>query len=381
MQLMSFATQQGQLGSLPLPAELNTPNTLVMVFGPSDMLEVDRGLASLRAQLPQAHWLGASTGTAINNIALMDQGVSVAIAQFEHTALHSITLEVAQASESAQVGEQLAQQLMARAGLAAVLLLSDGLLVNGPMLVQGMNRKLPAAIPVAGGLAGDGEAFARTWTMSANGHPTRGAVTAIGLYGERVQMRRGCRGGSVGFGPKRIVTKSEGNVLQEIDGTPALQLYKNYLGEQAQGLPGAASHFPLTVFRNFEDREPIIRYVLGIDNDTDTITVAGDVPKGCYVQLSRAGRSELLTGAARATRDLCDELPDDRPVLNMVVSCIGRRLVLGEQCEEELEALLDLLPPRSVQAGFYSYGEISAVDERVCDMHNMTLTMASVWEV
>ena len=72
-------------------------------------------------------------------------------------------------------------------------------------------------------------------------------MVAVGLYGEHVKLGHGSKGGWDTFGPERIVTKSDGNVLYELDDKPALALYKEYLGDRAAGLPGSALLFPLAL--------------------------------------------------------------------------------------------------------------------------------------
>lgn len=357
--------------------ELDDPRTLALVFGAASQLDDPQPIRQLKALLPRARIIGASGAGAVSSVDVIDNAATLALVRFEHTDLEIVSQEVAAIEDSRATGREIARRLVARSGLSAVFVLADGLLVNGPDLVQGLNDILPGGVSLAGGMAGDTVAFERTWTI-VDGAPRRRHVTAVGFYGDRLRMQRGCRGGSVGFGARRIVTRSEGNVVYELDGAPALQLYKEFLGELASTLPGGASHFPLSVFRTPQS-EAVIRFVLGIDETRQSITVAGDIPQGAQVQLSRANRGDLLEGALQAVREVTEGL-ETGPVLNLVVSCIGRRIVLGEQTGEELETSVDQLPAGSLQAGFYSYGEISSTADRRCDMHNMTLTLTTLAE-
>lgn len=366
-------------GTGPLEPGVDSPRTLALVFGASGQIDDPQPLESLRRLLPRSTIVGASGAGAVNTLDVLDTALTAAIVTFEHTDLDVHHREVGCIDDSRAAGRDIATRLNRRPGLTAVYVLADGLLINGPELVAGLNEVLPAGISLAGGMAGDTVAFERTWTI-VDGAPRQRHVTAVGFYGPRLKMQRGCRGGSVGFGPRRLVTRSKGNVVHELDGAPALKLYKEFLGDLASTLPGGASHFPLTVFRTADSDDPVIRFVLGVDETEQSITVAGDIPEGCQVQLSRANRSDLLQGSLAAARDIAMAAGESGPVLNLVVSCIGRRLVLGEQTEEELEASLEQLPDGSLQAGFYSYGEISSVHERRCDMHNMTLTLTTLCE-
>ncbi len=361
------------------PAQTDSDRTLIFVFGDSAQLDHPQPLRALRQRYPQASIVGASGAGTVCDLDVLDGALTATLIRFEHTSLNCVAIEVLDSETSRQAGRSLATSLCQRPGLGSVYVLADGLCVNGPELVLGLSDVLPAGIGIAGGMAGDGVAFERTWTV-VDGSPKQRHVTAVGFYGSRLQMHRGCRGGSIGFGPRRMVTRSKGNVVYTLDGEPVLKLYKEFLGEFANRLPGGASHFPLSVFRHADSDDAVIRFVLGIDEAEQSITLAGDIPEGCLVQLSRANRDDLLQGSMLAAADVVAQASPQSPVVNLVVSCIGRRLVLGEQTDEELEAAFEQLPPGSHQTGFYSYGEISSAEQRRCDMHNMTLTLTTLCE-
>ena len=121
---------------------------------------------------------------------------------------------------------------------------------------------MPASVVVTGGLAGDGDRFQSTWVI-ADREPRGGWFAAVGLYGDRVHVGHGSKGGWDAFGAERVVTKSKGNVLFEIDNRPALTLYKEYLGERAAGLPGTALLFPLALRATRGDAKSLVRTIKG----------------------------------------------------------------------------------------------------------------------
>ncbi len=370
MEFATFVYQPNTGWEIPPDPGLDSPDTLVLVFGPSASLATlaaDNGpLAALARALPRSVFASATSHTVAHTQQSIDEALVVCVARFAHTRLRRVQVALGPTLDALTAGQRLAMALGETPGLAGVLVFADGLQVNGPDLVRGLTSALPDALPIAGGMGADGTGEA--------------SACAIGLYGPRLRMARSCRGGSVGFGQRRLVTRAQGHTVEEIDSQPALQLYRHYLGRYASGLPEAASHFPLTVFRHAGDTHGVIRYVLGVDARRQSIDVAGDIPAGSLVQLSRAGRSELLEGAFQAAADLREALPDRQPVLALVVSCVGRRHVLGEQTAEELEPVAAALPAGSALAGFYSFGEISSNRGQRCDMHNMTLTLAAIWE-
>jgi hypothetical protein len=374
MQIETFAWER-QRWSVPQFPQLDSPQTLVLAFGASELGE-SGPWQQLRAAYPQSHILGCSTSGEILQSRLSDDTVSVAVARLERGLLASASAPVPAASASFEAGAALAGQLRAP-NLRGMLVLSDGLRVNGSELVRGLNANLPAGVVVTGGLAGDGSRFQRTWVL--DGAETRSnIVAAVGIYGDHMRIGHGSKGGWDIFGPERRVTRSEGNVLYELDGKPALHLYKEYLGERASGLPATALLFPLALRAEPSADKRLVRTVLAIDEATQSMTFAGDVPRGYRAQLMRANFDRLVQGASDAA--LMTGAGQGEPVLSVAISCVGRRLVLGERTEEEIEATLEVLPRQSRQVGFYSYGEISPYATGSCDLHNQTMTLTTIRE-
>ena len=374
---------QAQSGwSLPWRDDLDSPHTLAVMFGSGTAEQMRAVAAEVRARLPTAVLTGCSSAGEIDADHVHDGGLTVAIARFDEVTLRQAALPISDPYQSREVGRQLAGMLMAP-GLKAVFVLSDGLHVNGSQLAAGLNSNLPAGVVVTGGLAGDGERFDTTWVVAGNDLASRW-VTAVGLYGDRLRVGHGCSAGWSPFGPERRITAAAGNVLFELDGKPALSLYRNYLGERAAGLPATGLLFPLSIRGDSEDAQPLIRTILGIDEASQSLTFAGDVPEGHRARLMRTSTERLIQSAALAARAASAKFSGSESPLSLAISCVGRRLVLGERTEEEIEGVLDTLPEGTRQVGFYSYGEISpAIPGGGCDLHNqtMTVTLLDEWPV
>ncbi len=357
-----------------LPVHLDGPQTLLLAFGASDFADDTTPFAALAAAFPEALLLGCSTSGEIAGTEVHDASVSVAVARFEHTRLRRALAEVRGPADSWQAGARLGQQLQGP-GLRAVFLLSDGLGVNGTPLLDGLTQHLPAGVAVSGGLAGDGSRFQRTWVLD-GAKPVHQHICAVGLYGEQLRVGHGHDGGWADFGPERRITRAEGNVLYELDGRPALDLYKSYLGERAVGLPGTALLFPLSLRRDNGPGEPVVRTILGIDEERRSMTFAGDMPQGGVARLMRASNDRLIESAGHAVALATQGLGSEAPALVVSVSCVGRRLVLGERTEEEVDAVVDGAPDHAAHVGFYSYGEISpALVGGLSELHNQTMTV------
>lgn len=363
----------GGAWNAPFPP-MDSGSTLVLVFGAPEVRGDPAPLQELARSFPESVVVGCSTSGEIWGTEVHDESVSAAIVRFERTRLGTAFAECADAGQSRQAGRALAEAL-AGPDLQAVFVLAEGLSINGTELVAGLNEVLGDDVVVTGGLAGDGARFEKTWVLS-GGEVRPNGVVAVGLYGDALNVGHGSRGGWDRFGPERTITRSEGNVLYELDGRPALELYKEYLGDRADGLPATGLLFPLSLRHG--DEAGLVRTILAVDEETQSMTFAGDMPQGARAQLMKANFERLVDGAQTAAAAAG---AGEEPVVCVAISCVGRRLVLGERTEDETEATFDALPEGSVQVGFYSYGELSPMGVGRCELHNQTMTITTWSEV
>jgi hypothetical protein len=358
---------------------------LVLVFGDRVALAAEKFAFSLATQWPKAIRVGCSTAGQIHGTDVFDDGAIATAVRFDHTFVKLATTGVTVA-DSAAAGARLAAALGAaitaadgtHAELAHVLVISEGLDINGESLVRGLGEKLPRTVSVTGGLSADGAHFRETVVFAEN-RAQKNAVAAIGLYGSRLKIGYGSLGGWDPFGPERQITRSEGNVLYELDGQSALALYKRYLGEHAADLPASGLLFPLSL-RTRQVSAPVVRTILSVNEADQSLTFAGDVPIGGYVRLMKANFDRLIDGAVGAGRVSAEAL--GAPVdLALLISCVGRRMVLRQRVEEEVEGVRDIVGQAAAITGFYSYGEISPFTPKArCELHNQTMTVTTLSE-
>jgi hypothetical protein len=355
------------------------PTDLVIYFGNRRALSSAERFNELRAIFPNAHILGCSTGGQIHNEDVLDDEITAIAVRFGATRLKLVCEPVTGAEGSRACGAAIGRALKGQ-GLAGIFVLSDGLNVNGSELVAGITGEVGQHVPLTGGLAGDGAEFAET-LVGADDAPAARRVAALGFYGTAIRIGHGSAGGWDVFGPRRRVTKSAGNVLLELDGEPALDLYERYLGEEdAKGLPGTALLFPLQICNPDRPENDIVRTVLAVDREKGSMTFAGDVPEGWTAQLMRGNFDRLSAGAADAARQAQPGIGDTDSVA-ILVSCIGRRLLMGQRATDELEAAGSELGSTTLRLGFYSYGEISPhAASGACELHNQTMTVTAFHE-
>jgi hypothetical protein len=365
------------------PQPLGSKNSsLVLYFGARQALASGERYDELRRAFPDAHILGCSSGGQINNNDICDDEIVAAAMRFDRTAVRLARREIAAPGQSRDCGAAIGDALKGD-GLAGVFVLSDGLNVNGSELVAGIVQAIGQDIPLTGGLAGDGADFKQT-LVGADGAPRSNVVAAVGLYGRAVRFGHGSAGGWDMFGPRRRVTKSAGNVLFALDGEPALDLYERYLGvDEAKALPGSALLFPIQVYDAARPDSAVVRTVLAVNRDDRSMTFAGDIPQGWAAQLMRGRFDRLAAGAADAARQARGGLAADAGGAGcaILISCIGRRLLMGQRTTDETEAAGAELGANSPRLGFYSYGEISPhANSGVCELHNQTMTITTLAE-
>jgi hypothetical protein len=354
---------------------------LLLYFGERHRLQVPDVFAMLRAACPDAVIAGCSTGGQFLEAEVVDDDIACLAIRFEQTRIRIAQADIRSTGASRACGTMLAQTLRAD-DLQGIFVLSDGLHVNGSELVAGFTDILGSAIPVTGGLAGDGSAFDTT-LVGADQPPRSHVVAAIGFYGASVRIGHGSAGGWNVFGPVRRITRSQGNVLFELDGEPALDLYERYLGPEAQGLPGSGLLFPLQVYDDACPDHKVVRTILAIDREQGSLTFAGDVPSGWRAQLMRGNFNRLADGAAEAaSQAISGTGADEGEGVALMVSCIGRRLLMGQRIGDEVDAATSMLGPGYRKLGFYAYGEIAPhATSGQCELHNQTMTITTIREI
>lgn len=351
---------------------------LVLVLGNRYLLE-DKGVyEEVKSFFPDGHFVFGSTSGEISKNSVNDESITITAIEFERTTFKIETSNVLNSDlDSFKTGSNLVKKFPIE-GLKYVFVLSEGSFVNGSELTKGMNSGVDDDILITGGLCGDDARF-ETTLASYNENPKQGEIVAIAFYGETLEVSFSIHGGWTPFGPERTVTKSKGNVLYELDGLPALDLYKKYLGEKSKELPGAALLYPLNV-KNKDEEHSIVRTILNISEDENTMILAGDIPENSKVQLMMTNVDNIANASERAAMQAM-ELREDKPQLALLVSCIGRKLVLDQRVEEEIEEVVEVVGDNTTICGLYSYGEIAPfVGENSCQLHNQTMTITLISE-
>ncbi|MEN6374208.1 MAG: FIST N-terminal domain-containing protein [Smithella sp.] len=351
---------------------------LVLVFGATHRIKEKGIIDAIKASYPKACVFGCSTAGEIIGTHVLDDSLIFTAVSFEKTRVAGSMVTGVSAKESYRAGADLAKSLCGD-DLKHVFVLSDGININGSELVKGLTDHLPCGTTLTGGLSGDSDRFQETYVLL-NAEPARDAVGAVGFYGKALKVGYGSQGGWDTFGPERLITRARGNVLYELDGKSALMLYKKYLGEHAKGLPATGLLFPLSLRIN-DSSSPLVRTLLSVDEDDQSMTFAGNMPENVYARMMKTNIERLIDGAVGAARTSSATSGGITAELAILVSCVGRKIILKQRIEEEVEGVCDILGSKAIYTGFYSYGEISPFDKGgVCELHNQTMTITTLSE-
>ncbi len=349
---------------------------LVIFFAAPGTIDDGARYNELKSFYPQAAIIGCTTGGEITDADVHDGSIVATAIAFKQTRLAFAETSIGGGERgSFEAGMRLGGALP-REGLRGVFLLSDGTQVNGTELVAGIQHVLGPEVTITGGLAGDGSSFVST-RVGLNANPEPGKLAAVGFYGAGVRLGYGSVGGWDAVGPERLVTRSSGNTLFDLDDLPALDLYKKYLGPEAANLPASALLCPLRIHPLGKPESALVRTVIGIDEERKAMIFAGTIPESSVAQIMLGHFDHLIAGAGQAAEKAA--FPEAQ--LAILVSCIGRKLLMGQQIADEVDAVRGVLGRSCRLTGFYSYGEIAPLENSpFCDLHNQTMTITTIAE-
>ncbi len=346
---------------------------IALIFGENTFLKSAEFL-SIKNNLPSdLKIIGCSTSGHFLNNKLYDNGCVISFLNIDSDAYKLFYYKI-NALNSFEVGKEIAQNALIKNNLKHLFILSEGLDVNGSKLTEGLKYILPDNVTVSGGLAGDMDNFDETNVCNENGDFEKNTICVLALYNQ-INIGNGCDGGWSPFGIERIVTKSLNNIVYEIDNQPALDLYKTFLGEKSKELPSSALLFPLSM-RISGNTAPIVRTILNINENEKSLTFAGDIPQNASVRLMKTNFDFVINAAENASKHAIIN-NQNNPDFTIAISCVGRKLILKQLVEEELDAAIENINNHSSFFGFYSYGEISPNKNSICELHNQSFSVTT----
>lgn len=337
-------------------------------------------LDQLKEKFKNAIYLGCSTSGEITGDEVLDATISLTAIKFEKTKVKIFDIDFNSyeiEGNSYKAGCSISDNISSK-DLQHIFIFSDSVIGNGTQLFNGINSKLDKNVGITGGIAG-GNNGANIPFVIHDGKVKTHKIIALGLYGSDLKIGIGCRGGWDSFGIERKVTKSEDNIIYELDGQPALDIYKSFLGDKAKDLPNSSLTFPLSI-RNKNNKTPVVRAVVDINEEDRSLIFIGKILEESYVRGMKANIDRLINGAEEAAV-ICKKSTNNQQELALIVSCTGRRLVMKQLVDEEVEAVNEVLGNDIYITGFYSHGEISPFNKlSPCVLHNQTFSLTTISE-
>lgn len=375
---LQYGSGKWIIGELPedFPAE---KAQLVLAFGSGELVTNSTVFYSLKDKFPKADIVSCSTSGEILHKEVYDDTLVATAIYFEKATTQAVSIDISQSVDSYETGKTL-MGMLNKDQLVSVFVISEGSYINGSELVSSFNAVNPNNIPVTGGLAGDAARFSKT-QVGLNAPAKEGTVVAIGFYGAGLLIGHSSFGGWDEFGKERVITKSVKNVLYEIDGQKALDLYKEYLGPYVDELPGSALLFPISL-RTEDGTKHLVRTILNVNEAEGSMIFAGNMPEGSRMRLMKVNFEKIINGSSVAAINTASMHQNNKPNLAILISCVGRKLILQDRTSEEVEAAQKVFGDHTTIAGFYSYGELSPFNPGSnCELHNQTMTITTFTEL
>lgn len=379
MQSLSIARPKEKLNEALEKALAIEPTALFVFAAPSVFRDAETR-ALLTEKLSGKTAVGCSTAGEIACGGMSEDSVSLLAIRFDNVRARTAGVQLIRRELSFTAGKEIGE-LLREPNLKALFLFGPGTNVNGTGLIEGVESSIGGRTLISGGLAADGMGFRETFTLT-GGSVYTDHVVALALYGDDLVVSNGSEGGWRPFGPARKVTKIDQTDLLELDGKPALRLYKQYLGEKARELPASGLSYPFGILRPDRTMSNIIRSAVAIDVEREALILAGELREGTQVCLMHTDTDALTQGAAQAAAEaLRTHAGGEEGGCALVVSCIGRKYVYGFDVDEEIETIVDSFLPQTPVAGFYSYGEVfTNLSTGRPEFRNQTITITYITE-
>ncbi len=352
------------------------PN-VVIAFANIEWANDPQLLKELKQHLPGIEIVGCSTAGEISNVGLFEKSMVLTAIRFESSSSKVQIMNEKVSADQRQSGRNLGQKLKDK-NLRGLFLFAPGVTVQGSALLHGVKEAVGPDALLLGGLAGDSGKFVKTAVFH-NDQTYSDHIIGLGFYGENIDFSHSSKAGFRSFGGVRQITKANDHIVFEIDGQPALKVYKESLGKHADDLPSTGLMFPLALLNNQQSETGLIRAVLGVNEADQSINLAGDVDSGTFFKLMRAENQSLIGGAQGAAEKVSKNATSDS--IGILISCVARRMVMGDAVEDEIDAALAELKNCQNVAGFYAYGEFGPFFSLVdCQLHNQTMTVNVISE-
>jgi len=358
---------------------------VLLVFGSTrfDHRRLLEGVTSVAGDTPL---VGGTTAGEISSAEFSTRSV-VVMALSSDTLSFTTGIGKDMSRDEAACGVALVEDIRRQTSLddaLSLLVLPNGMGGDGVKVIEGLHSALGPNIEIVGGYLGDDERFESTFQYH-DGKVYKDAIPGLLFSGQGFRTGVGVRSGFASIGNRFYCTQAKGNVVGQFDEERALDVYKEFLGEElSKKLPGVCLEYP---FGLIDEKVSIrgkeyfqLRCGLSVDHERGTISLAASIPEGSPITLTTASRGDIINGARLAAEQAQESLAGAKPQAVLMFSCVGRKLVLGRRTQEEVSAVRSVLGEDVPLLGFYTYGEIGPIDKMQGELaatrfHNETVVV------
>ncbi len=290
--------------------------------------------------------------------------------------------------DALQVGRDVAKDAVRRnpANRFAFMMIPDGLKGNGANVIKGIQEILGNSFPIIGGSAGDDFLFENTYQYY-NGRVFDDAVVGT-LFGGDVAIGIGARHGWQPLGKLRKITKARENIIEEIDGVKAVEIYTEYFGKKIEELSEEGPLARITIMYPLGmtvvgEEEYLLRNILRVTSD-GALVCAGEIPQGAEARLMMASDSLAIAAARNAAERALDNMGDVEVNVAFVFNSASRARLLGRRGKQEIEAIKQVFGKDVSIIGFCTYGEQAPLRAEMnvgrSYFHNETIAILAIGE-
>jgi hypothetical protein len=361
--------------------QLNTADTDLVIIFASPQYIVPETQSVISRILKPKHLVGSSTGRIILSNGVANLGIAIVGINSDDMRFGVSAISGIDAQNMYSTGFDLARkaaQDLNSSHREVFIIFSEGIEKNSSQFIRGVKEALGGGFPVLGAISSDDFKYKRL-SQFFQDQILHNSVVGL-LLGGAFNLALGCKHSFKPLGKPRTITKVDGCIVRTIDNEPAVEIYKHFLGSDAEGLKNftlnsSAAMYPLGFYLE-ESRQYLLRNIIDILEDGSIVCHEG-IPQGAEVHLMISNNESCRNSAIEAAELVKASLADKPAKLVLVFESLARHRILGRNTSSEIQAIKDVLGKTTPIVGMCSYGEIGPF-ETLSNIKNIYLHNESI---
>jgi hypothetical protein len=347
---------------IQVKSQLNTTDTDLVIIFASPQYVVPEIQAVITRTLRPKHLVGSSTGGIILSNGVTNRGIALVGINSDDMSFGVSAISDLENQDMHYIGHDLARraaQDLNSSHREVFITFSEGIEKNSSQFIRGVKEALGGVFPVLGAISSDDFKYKKLSQFFQDQILHNSAVGL--LLGGTFHPALGCKHGFKPLGKPRTITKVDGYIIRTIDNRPAVEIYKHFLGAEAEGLNhktlnSYAALYPLGIYLE-EPNQYLLRNLIDILEDGSIVCHEG-IPRGAEVHLMISNSDSCISSAVEAAKLAKASLGDRQAKLVLIFESLARHKILGNAAFSEIQAIKDVLGHTTPIVGMCSYGEI-----------------------